>query len=123
MLDSRRRCEKASSTAVWQLGHYSLAYSLASSLSLRDRGRGTGSTTLWKFKLLIVVVVLVIVLDIAIIPKAGLDLLALQTAAHLLALLNLPALQRGRCMDLEAVAAGEVALGGLGGRQGGIDLE
>ena len=89
----------------------------------RDAGSGTN---LLELDLLIVVVVfllLVIVIDVAVVLEAGLDLLALEAAAHRVALLVLPAFEGGGGVDLEAVAPGRMALGGLGGRQGGVDLE
>lgn len=86
--------------------------------------RSTGGTLL-ELDLLVLVFVLfvVVIIDVAVVLEAGLDLLALEAAAHRVALLVLPALEGGRGVDLEAVAPGRVALGGLGGRQGGVDLE
>lgn len=87
-------------------------------------GGRSGGTTLLELDLLIVVLFLIIiVVDVAVVLEAGLDLLALEAAAHRVALLVLPALEGGRGVDLEAVAPGRVALDGLGGRQGGVDLE
>lgn len=88
--------------------------------------RGTGtSTALLELNLLVLILVLfvVVVIDIAVVLEAGLDLLALEAAAHGVALLVLPALEGGGGVDLEAVAPGRMALGGFGGRQGGVDLE
>lgn len=86
--------------------------------------RSTGGTLL-ELDLLVLVFVLfvVVIIDVAVVLEARLDLLALEAAAHRVALLVLPALEGGRGVDLEAVAPGRVALGGLGGRQGGVDLE
>lgn len=88
------------------------------------RGSGAGATLL-ELNLLVLVLILfvVVIIDVAVVLEAGLDLLALEAAAHRVALLVLPALKGGRGVDLEAVAPGRVALGGLGGRQGGVDLE
>jgi len=86
--------------------------------------RGSGSTALLELDLLVVVLfLLVVVIGVAVVLEAGLDLLALEAAAHRVALLVLPALEGGGGVDLEAVAPGRVALDGLGGRQGGVDLE
>lgn len=108
-------------------GQLRLAHHIVpTSICLHASGRGPGSYSLLEFKLILLIVVLlvlVIILDLAVILEARLDLLALQPAAHLLALFNLPALQCSGCVDLEAIAAGDVALGGLCGRQRGIDLE
>lgn len=97
-------------------------HALDTRLGLRGSGAGT---TLPELDLLILVLVLfvVIIVDVAVVLEAGLDLLTLEAAAHRVALLVLPALEGGRGVDLEAVAPGRVTLGGLGGRQGGVDLE
>lgn len=98
---------------------------LGTCFGLRGGSSSGGGTTLLELDLLVLVlvVVVVIVIDVSVVLEAGLDLLALEAAAHGVALLVLPALEGGGGVDLEAVAPGRVALGGLGGRQGGVDLE
>lgn len=97
-------------------------HALGTRLGLRGTSAGT---TLLELDLLVLVLILfvVVVIDVAVVLEARLDLLTLEAAAHRVALLVLPALEGGRGVDLEAVAPGRVALGGLGGRQGGVDLE
>lgn len=112
-----QRAREVTVTSLWQ---YLAYHALGTRLSLRGAG-----TTLLELNLLVLVLVLfvVVVIDVAVVLEARLDLLALEAAAHGVALLVLPALEGGRGVDLEAVAPGRVALGGLGGRQGGVDLE
>lgn len=93
-------------------------------LSTRLSLRGGGSTLLeLEFLVVILFFLFFVIIDVAVVLEAGLDLLALEPAAHGVALLILPALESGRGVDLEAVAPGCVSLGGLGWRQGGVDLE
>lgn len=95
---------------------------LGTCLGVRGASGGTGLLEL-DLLVLVLFVLVVIIIDVAVVLEAGLDLLALEAAAHGVALLVLPALEGGGSVDLEAVAPGRVALGGLGGRQGGVDLE
>lgn len=84
-----------------------------------------GGATLLELDLLVVVLffLILVVIDIAVVLEAGFDLVALEAAAHRVSLVVLPALESGGRVDLEAVAPWCVALGGLGGGQGGVDLE
>lgn len=97
-------------------------HALGTRLGLRGTGPGTALLEL-DLLVLVLVLLIVVVVDVAVVLEAWLDLLALEAAAHGVALLVLPALEGGGGVDLEAVAPGRVALGGLGGRQGGVDLE
>lgn len=72
---------------------------------------------------IVVLVVEVVVLEARIVLEAAIDLELAQAAQHVGALAVLPADEGGGGVDLEAVDAGDVALGGLGRHQRRVHLE
>lgn len=72
---------------------------------------------------IVVLIVEVVVLEARIVLEAAIDLELAQAAQHVGALAVLPADEGGGGVDLEAVDAGDVALGGLGRHQRRVHLE